>query len=551
MSGSGSKILGNYRILSELGIGLLGTAYLAEETLMGYKAVLRETGIVIQAEEMEAQNVIEAFKSLSTLKHPYICGLRTVFIYAKRLYLVTEYVPDKPLATVLEEEGAMPEERALRISRQITDALMYAHREGIFHGRLKASKVTIGTNDTLTIRDFGIAGILGFDLYGSQTGEGVTKPETNRESSKKRMSGSELDIYASGLLLYQMLTAKKAFAYEPELYHLLLQDVPPPAFEIPVEDQLSPKAIELISIMSTVTQPLCKLMTAKEIMLRRQEQVADHDAYQSTNKHIELSPVELVRVEGGMYEMGDHFSDGEMDERPKHMVKLYPFYIAKYPLSQHEWLEVMGNNPSFHKGENLPVESISWLEAVAYCNKRSNMEGLVPCFSLDGNPQPRDWSKGTVYCRFNANGYRLPTEAEWEYAARGGKKTAGYRYVGSSNVMEVAWCKDNSNRKPQAVGQKKANELGIHDMSGNVWEWCWDWYDPKFYTPKPVLNPTGPDQGLTKVLRGGSFAYQPSFMRVCCRHHFGYAIRYDGNGMRLVRSYLQSSKMSENASTEK
>ncbi len=530
------RIMGNYRMLSELGKGLLGDAYLCEETIMGFKAVLRETGIRIDPDDPDLPDLVERLKSLSAVKHPHICGSKTAIVQEGRLILIGDYNPDRTLQSVLDEEGALAEERAIKISRQITDALMYAHREGIFHGRLSTGKIHLGNADSVTIRDFGIAGILGLRMYPAE----LNGYDLSGQVQKKRMTGMELDIYENGLLLYQMLTGKTPFLPDNEFYLRLLNDRLPPEFTIPAEDALSAKAVELISIMSTVTQPPCKLMTAKEIMLRRQERDESEESAQPAGRKVDLSPIELIRVEGGIFEMGDHYDDGGKDERPKHLVKLYPFYIAKHQLTQRQWVEVMGYNPSYRKGDDLPVESVSWLEAVAYCDKRSIMEGLVPCFSLDGNPKPRDWSRGTVYCRFTANGYRLPTEAEWEYAARGGKMTSGYRYAGSSNVMEVAWCRDNANRKPQPVGQKKPNELGLYDMSGNVWEWCWDWYDAKFYSPPLVLNPTGPDQGVNKVLRGGSFAYQPSFMRVSCRHSFGATIRYDGNGVRLVRSYLQA-----------
>ncbi|MBM4404108.1 MAG: SUMF1/EgtB/PvdO family nonheme iron enzyme [Candidatus Cloacimonetes bacterium] len=543
MSDMISTTIGNYRIISELGNGMLGKAYLAEEILMGFKVVLRETSVAIQPENEEHQIVIDRLKSLASIKHALISSLRRAFVHANRLYLVTDYTAGKTLSLVLTEDGAFAEERALRISRQITDTLMYVHREGFFHGRLKASKICLSDTDVVSVRDFGIIEILGRYIYPQAEQESRDQTHTHiKVGGIKRMSGAELDIYACGLLLYQMLTAQLAFCRELELYQLFIEDQSPPEFKIPSEAPLSPKAQELISIMSTVTKPQCKLMTAKEIMLRHSEQESSNAGISAHNHKPDLIPIELIRVEGGVFEMGDHFNEGENDERPRHLVKLYPFYIAKYQLTQKAWLEVMGNNPSYHRGDDLPVESVSWLDAVAYCNQRSVMEGLVPCFSLDGNPEPKDWSRGTVYCRFAANGYRLPTEAEWEYAARGGKGSSGYRYAGSNNEMEVAWCKDNSGMKLQPIGGKKPNELGIHDMSGNVWEWCWDWFDAKFYTPKPILNPTGPDQGGNKVLRGGSFSYHAGFMRVSCRHHFGANLRYDGNGIRLVRSYLQSQK---------
>jgi len=235
-------------------------------------------------------------------------------------------------------------------------------------------------------------------------------------------------------------------------------------------------------------------------------------------------PANMVLVDGGTFQMG---STDYSDEKPVHQVTVSSFFIGKYEVTQKEWQSIMGNNPSGFKGDNRPVEKVTWYNAVEYCNKLSKKEGLTPVYTINGN---------NVTCNWSANGYRLPTEAEWEYAARGGNKSKGYTYSGSNTVGNVAWYDSNSSYRTHDVGTKAPNELGIYDMSGNVWEWCWDWYDIFYYSNSPKNDPKGANSGSSRVYRGGSWSRYDDYCRVAYRFDDSPGNSYYNLGLRVLRT---------------
>ena len=212
----------------------------------------------------------------------------------------------------------------------------------------------------------------------------------------------------------------------------------------------------------------------------------------------------LVLIPAGPFSLGNTGSyEGEYDEKPPVTIIISkPFYISKYEITQQQYKAVMGNNPSEFKGDNLPVEQVSWYDALNFCNRLSQSEGLTPCYTINGTK---------VTCDFEANGYRLPTEAEWEYAAKAGTKTDFYSgkltYSGNSpidpNLDKIAWYSANSSNATHPVGQKAPNAFALYDMSGNVWEWCWDRYAE--YPSKETKDYQGPEIGTYRVYRGGGW----------------------------------------------
>ena len=216
----------------------------------------------------------------------------------------------------------------------------------------------------------------------------------------------------------------------------------------------------------------------------------------------------MVAVKGGTFTMGgtaEQGSDAESDEKPTHQVTLSDYMIGETEVTQELWKAVMGSNPSHFSGTNLPVEKVSWDDCQTFITKLNQLTG---------------------------RNFRLPTEAEWEYAARGGQKSRGYKYAGSNTLSNVAWYGDNSSSKTHPVKQKQANELGLYDMSGNVWEWCQDWYGR--YSSSAQTNPKGPSSGSARVNRGGGWAFSASNCRVAFRNNSFPGSRNGDLGLRVV-----------------
>lgn len=239
------------------------------------------------------------------------------------------------------------------------------------------------------------------------------------------------------------------------------------------------------------------------------------------------SGVKMIQVPSGWFIMGDE--QGDVDEKP-HKVYIDSFYMDKYLVTQEEYEKVMGENPSRWKGRKNPVEQCRWSDAVKYCNARSRLEGLQPPYNLE-----------TWECKRNANGYRLPTEAEWEYACRAGTGTSYSFGDNPQKLRNYAWFKTNSGGRPRPVGQKLPNPWGLYDMHGNVWEWCNDFYKVDYYQESPEKNPKGPKTGDTKILRGGSWNSTADKCRSSYRYNEdpGYTdicFGYDIYGFRCVRN---------------
>ena len=242
---------------------------------------------------------------------------------------------------------------------------------------------------------------------------------------------------------------------------------------------------------------------------------------------------EAILIPSGSFSMGCTSKDRDCFdiEHPIHQVTLHkPFYMMTTEVTQGLYRKVMGKNPSGFStcGLDCPVEKVSWYDAVRMANKLSEQEGLTPCYQIESGEEPVvSWTNKSC------NGWRLPTEAEWEFAARGGDS---YTYAGSNNLDEVAWFAENSGFATHPVRMKKSNGYGLYDMSGNVWEWVWDWKGS--YTLASAESPVGPESGSVRIVRGGSWKYIARYLRTSGRYYYPPLYSYFNLGFRLCRNEL-------------
>lgn len=239
---------------------------------------------------------------------------------------------------------------------------------------------------------------------------------------------------------------------------------------------------------------------------------AQQDDQQTKTSIVNSIGMEMVLVQPGTFQVGS--TDSIRDDVPRHSITLTkPFYIGKCEVTQKEWRDVMGNNPSKYQGDDRPVTNVSWDDAQRFIQRLNEKEGK------------------TIY--------RLPTEAEWQFAARGGTHSKGYIFSGSNNMTEVAVCSENSAGEIKPVGTKRPNELGIYDMSGNVFEWCSDWYGAR--DRSDVVDPKGPTSGKFRILRGGAFDDDANRCRVnMSKNYLSYipSTSFSYIGFRCVRDTL-------------
>ena len=259
---------------------------------------------------------------------------------------------------------------------------------------------------------------------------------------------------------------------------------------------------EMVSLYSEL-----EILLQKQI--EKQEAIKEKKKKDEATKEVVSSILsqQMVAVPGGCFKMGNNsfFSGGDDDEKPAHKVCLNSFLIGKYEVTQVLWTAVMGSNPSHIPGDNYPVTKVNMADVQHFLHELNRLTGKY---------------------------YRLPTEAEWEYAARsGGKKV---KYSGSKKPDLAGWYLKNSANTVHTVGQKSANGLGLYDMSGNVWEWCQDWYSKKYYQNSSVNNPTGPSTGKQRILRGGAYNNKPEYLRVVYRGTNKPEVQYKNHGFRLV-----------------
>ena len=566
---------GKYRIISTLGQGGFGITYLAENVMLQGKVAIKEfffkdycdrstdtrhvtiptsgnRGTVLRFR----QKFVKEARTIFRLSHPNIVRILDVFEENDTAYYVMEYIEGESLADMVKRRGAIPEAEALGYIRQAAHALNYIHSQSINHLDVKPGNLIRRSSDgRVLLIDFGVA-----KQYDAATAEGTTttpvcisagySPAEQYLQKGVQSFSPQSDVYALAATLYKLLTG----VTPPEAMEVQNDGLPADpllakGISAPVRRAIANAMKARTDRSQTIAQFLKDLSTAKRGDETR-ESVKVVPPKQSTvsvnvdepkkkksywwligaavvlavvgfgvftlkggNTQVESFTIngvkfDMVEVQGGTFRMGatsEQGIDAEDDEKPAHDVALDSYYIGKTEVTQAQWKVVMGSNPSYFKGDYLPVENVSWEDCKTFIQELNRITGKK---------------------------FRFPTEAEWEFACRGGNKSKGYKYSGSNEIADVAWCEEGDDGSAHLVGTKAPNELGIYDMSGNVWEWCADWYGD--YSSNLQTNPTGPTSGSDRVSRGGSWYGDASYCRLSNRGNNTPAHRYSSLGLRLA-----------------
>lgn len=484
---------------------------------------------------------------------------------------VMEFLDGGSLADYVKKHGALSVGAAKKILKPVADAVAFLHCNRITHLDIKPGNIMFRSNGEPVLIDFGLA--KHYDRRGNATTTVRTFAYSAGFSPAEQYVGlkqfsPQSDVYALAATFANMLTGKTppeaidlefslndwsvclpeevrpavvhAMAYSRKDRTLSVRDFvkelygnEPSVVEKPVSQPAAEPTVEsktevigegkkstkkwwiiaaCVAVAAVVGIVCAKFLSVGEDMEQKMERktesapqlVAVEGSRTFTVNGVKFT---MVPVEGGTFTMGatsEQGSDAEEDEKPAHKVTLSDYYIGQTEVTQALWEAVMGSNPSFFEGDNLPVEQVSWNDCQVFIQKLNQLTGKQ---------------------------FRLPTEAEWEYAARGGRKSQGYKYAGGNNIGSVAWYTGNSGIETHPIGTKQANELGIYDMSGNVYEWCSDWYGD--YTSSSQSDPQGPSSGSGRVGRGGDYGSSAGYCRVSNRYGILPGCRGDNLGLRL------------------
>ncbi len=550
---------GRYVIGKVLGQGGFGITYSAVQTTLDAKVAIKEffmkelhgrdestskvfvgsAGSGDLVERFRLKFIKEA-RNIYRLKHNNIISVIDVFEENGTAYYVMEYLEGGSLADKV-KSGALHESDALRYIRQVASALDFIHGKQMMHLDVKPANILLDGDGNAVLIDFGLA--KQYDSEGEQTSttpvgisHGYAPMEQYKRGGVSHFSPAT-DIYSLGATLFKLVTGNTP----PEASDVMNDGLPEISVNVSqkVKDALvatmqfrvkdRPQSIDefllLLDNKSEITDNGVQSTdesdgatvvghftsdSKTEIVV----EVDDLDEFCTRTYNVNGVEFKMIAVEGGKFQMGE---EGKWYEFRKdnriHSVTLSDYYIGETLVTQELWEAVMGSNPSRFKGSDNPVGCVSYNDCVAFVKKLN--EKLKASGQL---PAGRE--------------FRLPTEAEWEFAARGGNRSQGYRYSGSNTLSSVAWYDGNSNNTTHPVKQKRANELGLYDMSGNVWEWCYDWYED--YEELAQKNPKGPVAGVLRVLRGGSWGSDAQYCRVASRNYNSPDYRNYNGGLRLA-----------------
>jgi formylglycine-generating enzyme required for sulfatase activity len=436
---------------------------------------------------------------------------------------VEEYVPNGDLRARLDEKGKLEEEEAIRVAVEMLEALGYLHAHEIIHMDVNPRNILFDAGGRAKLADFGLAKFMESKSQLTRVGgtPGYMAPELYHE---KVYPAS--DLWSVAIVLHEMLTGRRPFEAETEaaLMYKILREPPSlsealgggmkeflwNALEKDVSSRYGTAAAMGADLREVVQgRPVKPLSPGEEVStvtlpeVRREGEEQRKTDEKRLRLVVAVLHIEFVRIPAGEFDMGSE--SGDPHERPVHRVRISKaFEMGKYPVTQAQWEAVMGSNPSRFRGDERPVEQVSWNDVQVFLEK------------LDAK---KDGYR-----------YRLPTEAEWEYAAR-----AGTTVDCVPDLDAMAWHKENSEGETHPVGQKQPNGWGLYDMLGNVWEWCQDSFCADYYKESPGVDPPDPSSGKYRVVRGGSFVDGAGYVRVCSRMPFGAGGRHGFSGFRCVR----------------
>ena len=506
----GYEIDERYKVKEKIGQGGFGAVYRVYDKKMEIEKALKVVPEAIANDEEAMANLSSEAKTMAKLTNDNIVRVYEFSQTGDIKYLDMEFIGGGTLTSLkLKGEGKkLSEEKTLEIGKEIAKGLSYAHKKQVIHKDIKPANILLTKDGKAKIMDFGISETVRTSMSRiNNSSSSGTLVYMSPEQIRGKDIGREADIYSFGAMLYELLSGNPPF-YKGDINYQILNE--------------KPSIIEGISEKTNSFLQKCLAKDYKD-RFRNFEQVIDYlegkeniqgdvfinvfAIFPPTNITNTIG-TEFILVEKGTFQMGSN--NGDSDEKPIHTVNITKdYYIGKYEVTQKQWKAVMGSNLSYFKGDNLPVERVSWNDVQEFIEKLNQKEGTYK--------------------------YRLPTEAEWEYAARGGNKSKGYTYSGSNNISDVAWYWDNSGIKTHIVGTKSPNELGIYDMTGNVYEWCNDWYGN--YSSGSQNDPQGANSGSSRVLRGGSWSSNAYYCRVANRSCHSAGSSSNFNGFRLSRTF--------------
>jgi formylglycine-generating enzyme required for sulfatase activity len=542
--GSGNR----YRLRRLLNVGGMAYVFAAVDTSLSQDVALKSP--ILPHDESKAARMCERFRNeiqaLEALHHPNINQVIDHGTWGDWLYYAMPYLGGGTLG----ERMKGTEKPAIRDGVEwvitVARAMAHAHVVGVIHRDLKPANLMFDGQGCLFVTDFGLALLIDDPDRTRVTQPGYqlgTLPYMSPEQVRgmPERHGPPTDIYSLGVILYELITLRRPYMGESHAIEAAIRKGKPPKPRS-IRPEIDP-ALQFICLkaMSPLTADRYETMEefgdALADYLGRParpggaamliEQAGDRANVFLSGRH----RIKLARIPEGEFVMGSEVDDSE---RPAHRVRIgSPFLLGVYPVTQALYAAITGTLPLslFQGRDENPVDTVSWLDAVRFCNLLSASDGLKSFYELRGDGRV-DERGGT--------GYRLPTEAEWEYACRAGSTSSFHFGEEPEKLGEYAWYQRNSGSSTHPVGQLSPNRFGLFDMHGNVWEWCWDWYAPyparSGVAGPAVENPRGPVEGRERVLRGGSWNADVHQLRSAARNSYDPEEPLWYFGFRLARS---------------